>query len=223
KKDEMEAILKGQSLEILTKVCQKDFAQKLESCKNIPLEEAQNQALQREIIKMYVDDQAARRNLMKHIIEKYDLDSTEVSQENTTWVDEVNRERLKEIIEEFGFPTLKLIGTDAMQGVFLIIQHSDSDVEWQKSQLPNIESAVRNGDLPPQKYAYVFDRIQVNTKQAQRYGTQFSNVDLQNKIVELRDTEDLSLLDTRRREMGMMPIEVYKRIMLRNSLKRKKN
>ncbi len=47
--------------------------------------------------------------------------------------------------------------------MFFIIQHSDGDKEWQKSQLPNIERAVENGDLEGQKYAYLYDRIKINS------------------------------------------------------------
>ena len=48
---------------------------------------------------------------------------------------------------------------DAMHGIFLMIQHSDGDKEWQKSQLSNIEKAVKEGDMDGQSYAYLYDRI----------------------------------------------------------------
>ena len=46
-----------------------------------------------------------------------------------------------------------MVGKDAMQGIFLIIQHSDGDPHWQKSQLGYIEQAVKNGDMDGQSYA----------------------------------------------------------------------
>jgi hypothetical protein len=103
-----------------------------------------------------------------------------------------------------------------MYGVFLMLQHSDGDKEWQKSQLPNIEKAVKKGDLQGQSYAYLYDRIKINSGEKQLYGSQFSKVDPVIKSVELAETEDLENLDNRRREMGMMPIEMYKRLMLKN-------
>jgi len=42
------------------------------------------------------------------------------------------------------------------------------------------------------------------------------NVDPINKTVELSDTEDIENLDRRRMEVGMMPIQMYEQIMLRN-------
>ncbi len=131
-------------------------------------------------------------------------------------VDERNRNRLKEIFEEHGFPTKKLVGKEAMRGIFLMVQHSDGDKEWQKSQLVNIEKAVKNGDLDGQSYAYLYDRIKINNGEKQLYGSQFSNVDPINKTVELADTEDMKNLEKQRMEIGMMPIEMYKTFMLKN-------
>lgn len=103
-----------------------------------------------------------------------------------------------------------------MNGIFLMIQHSDGDEAWQKSQVVNIKAAVKNGDMDGQNFAYLYDRIKINSGEKQLYGTQFSNVDPINKTVELADTEDLKNLDKRRREIGMMPIGMYKKFMLKN-------
>ncbi len=216
KNDEVLKILNGQSQDTLNSICQRQFASDLEPCLNTPNEQVENKTLQMEIIMMFVEDQAARGNLMNDIISKYNLDTAQITNGNGVSVDARNRDRLKEIISEFGFPNRRLIGREAMNGVFIMIQHSDGDKEWQKSQLENIEMAVKNGDLDGQSYAYLFDRIKINSGEKQRYGTQFSKVDPLNKIVELADTEDLKNLDNRRREIGMMPINMYKRLMLKN-------
>jgi len=271
KKEEVAKILHSQNDETLRILCKKEFLANLKSCNGLAEEKVTNEALQLELIEMYVDDQAVRGNIMMDIVTKYDLDSTKIikigeivvneknrnrlieifedygfpnqqikiikayinSQEATgksmkdfiakydldsekikgiSWgfVDEKNRTRLKEIFKENGFPNKELVGKDAMLGIFLMIQHSDSDKEWQKSQLKNIEQAVKNGDMDGQSYAYLFDRIKVNRGEKQLYGTQFANVDPIKKIVELADTEDLVNLNIRRRKVGMMPIEMYK-------------
>lgn len=200
---------------MLGEICKKDFLSKYEVCKKYSVEEVENKDLQIELIRMYVDDQAARGNLMHDIISKYKIDSTEITQNGVVYVDERNRNRLKEIFKEYGFPTRKLVGKDAMQGIFLMIQHSNGDTEWQKSQLVNIENAVKKGDMNGQSYAYLYDRIKINSGEKQLYGTQFANVDSINKTVELAETEDLENLDKRRMEIGMMPIQMYKEFMLK--------
>jgi len=216
KTDEIVKILNGQSQDVLNQICQKQFVSDLEPCSNVSKEQVENKSLQKEILKMFVDDQAARGNLMSDIISKYNLDTTQITNDNGISIDARNRNRLKEIFSEFGFPNRRLIGKDAMNGIFLIIQHSDGDKEWQKSQLKNIETAVKNGDMDGQSYAYLYDRIKINSGEKQFYGTQFSNVDPINKIVELADTEDVENLDSRRREIGMMPIGMYKKFMMRS-------
>ncbi|MFT6416990.1 MAG: hypothetical protein ACJARZ_002342 [Dokdonia sp.] len=79
---------------------------------------------------MYVDDQAVRENLMSDIIAKYNLAPSQITKDTGINVDTRNRHRLKEIFREFGFPAKRLIGKDAMNGIFLMIQHSDGDKEW---------------------------------------------------------------------------------------------
>ena len=216
KKDELATILSNQPSAVLREVCQRPFAKEFEACRDVPREKVKNPTLQRELLAMYVDDQASRGNLMKDIIERYQLDSARVTQDNGVAVDQRNRDQLKKIIKKHGFPDRALVGRDAMRGVFLIIQHADRDQEWQQSQLSNIELAVHRDDLDGQAYAYLYDRIQRNSGKKQRYGTQFVRVDPEEKIVELADTEAVDSLDERRREIGMMPIETYKRFMLKN-------
>lgn len=216
KNEEIIEILKKQKQDILQQICLREFISQFEPCNGISIENVENKDLQKELIKMYVDDQAVRGNMMQNIINKYNIDSSQITKDDGVTVDERNRNRLKEIFKEFGFPNSKLIGKDAMQGIFFIIQHSDGDKEWQKSQLSNIEKAVGNRELDGQKYAYLYDRIKINSGEKQLYGTQFAKVDPINKTVELADTENIRNLDIRRMKVGMMPIKMYKEYMLKN-------
>ena len=216
KNEEIIKILNTQDEVMLRKICLSEFLSDLKPCDGLSIEEIENEKLQDDLIKMYVDDQAVRGNLMQDIINKYNIDTAKITKNSGVMVDEQNRNRLKEIFKEIGFPTKKQVGKDAIKGIFLIIQHSDGDKEWQKSQLSNIEIAVQNGELDGQKYAYLYDRIKINNGKKQLYGTQFSNVDPINKTVELFETEDIEDLDMRRMKIGMMPIEMYKEFMLKN-------
>ncbi len=277
KNEEITKVLNNQSEEIKRMLCKKEFLSKLKSCASLPKEKVKNESLKMELIKMFVDDQAVRRNIMKDIISKYDIDSTsiiktgeivvdeknrkrlkeifgdygfsieqdkiikeyldsqeaigksmkdfiakhgfdsnKISSATMVFVDEKNRNRLKEMFKEIGFPTTELIGQDAMNGIFFMIQHADGDKEWQKSQLPNIESAVKRGDLDGSNYAYLYDRIKVNHGEKQRYGTQIANINHKEKSIELRALEEPEKLNEIRREIGLMPIELYKSIQLKD-------
>ncbi len=216
KNEEIITLLNTQNDEVLREICTKQFLKNTKPCAGLAEEKVENKTLQMELIKMYVNDQAARGNIMEDVIFKFNLDTTQITHNGAVGVDESNRNRLKEIFEEYGFPTRKLVGKDAMQGIFIMIQHADGDKEWQKLQLENIEKAVKNGDMDGQSYAYLYDRIKINSGEKQLYGTQFAKVDPINKTVELAETEDIDNLDERRREIGMMPIEMYKNFMLKN-------
>lgn len=222
KQDEILEILAKQPNLDLAKICNYSFAQEYKPCSNYSKEEIENEELQLKLIKMFVDDQAIRGNVMDDIIVKYNVDTTGLktahdwSNPDEVNMDEIIRNKLKSIINEHGFPTKKLVGRDAMRGVFLIIQHADGDTSWQRAQLPKLEAGTRNGEFSKVNYAYLFDRIKVNSGQPQSYGSQFEHVDRQQGIAELRETEEIESLDQRRKEMGMMPIETYRRLMLRN-------
>jgi hypothetical protein len=222
KREKIESILSEQDPRTLDELCSKQlFLTKLtdiEICKSrTKEEEIRNKALQIELIEMYIKDQAARGNVMNDMITKYKLAELELpGDREAIGIDKMNRDRLKEIIAGFGFPTRQLVGKDAMEGIFLMIQHSDLDPQWQKAQLPNIEKAVKQGDMDGQSYAYLYDRIKINGGEKQLYGTQFKFVDAATKRVEMSDTEDIENLDRRRMEMGMMPMKMYEQFVLDN-------
>lgn len=200
--------------ELLPALCSRDAFRDHTICSEMEIPEVENPELQLKLIRMYIDDQAVRGNMLNDLIVKYGVDESKIKREDGISVDRWNREVVQEVIEKHGFPTKKLVGREAMSGVFYVIQHADQDPDWQKSQLENIEVSVKNGDMDGERYAYLYDRIKVNAGELQRYGTQFKNVDFEAGIVELADTEDLENLDARRMEVGLMPIEMYKGFML---------
>jgi len=215
RKEEIVSILKDQSPDMLQQICSAmPFLANFETCENWTAEKVENKPLQLELVKMFVNDQAIRGKILTAIIDKYAIDDSQIIRTDAATVDENNRKRLSEIIQEVGFPTIKLVGKDAVQGAFFIIQHADGDKEWQQSQLKNIEMAVKNGDLDGQRYAYLYDRIKVNSGEKQVYGTQFEKIDRANKTVQLSAVEDIKNLDERRRTIGMMPIDMYKKLVL---------
>ena len=142
KKEKIISVLSKQNQRTLEEICSKElFTEKLtdiQICKSVAKDEnVESKVLQIELIKMYINDQSVRGNVLSEIISKYKLDEYELTKVDAVSIDKMNRDRLKEIIIESGFPTRQLVGKDAMQGIFLMIQHSDGDKEWQKAQLPN--------------------------------------------------------------------------------------
>lgn len=205
-----------QKEEFLHELCASKYLEKFENCLKKKDEKIENKKLQLELVKMLINDQYIRSNLLVEMLNKYNLKKSEVILDSLgVNTDEQNRKRLKEIIDLYGFPTKKIVGKDGMEAVFYIIQHSDEDKEWQSSQLPLIHNAVKNGAIEGEKYAFLYDRIKINNGEKQLYGTQFSKVDKAKNMAILFETEDIDNLDLRRMEMGLMPVEMYKRYILK--------
>jgi hypothetical protein len=101
----------------------------------------------------------------------------------------------------------------------LLVQNNKIEYKFLITGLKSLHelgNAVKKGDMDGQSYAYLYDRIKMNSGEKQLYGTQFADVDAVNGTVTLAETEDMDNLDHRRMEIGMMPIEMYKELMLKN-------
>lgn len=216
-------LFRSASQEAKTYICQKGwlaqaaYEETKSLCTGIETkkETVTNPELQKELAIMFYNDQAVRGNAKPELLREFGLTADSVSYKlDAVATDALNREKLKKIIARYGFPDKLMVGETGMESIFFVIQHADQDKEFQVAQFPHIEAAVKRGDLDGQKYAYLYDRIKVNAGEPQRYGTQFSRVDSENNVAELAPVEDIENLDKRRKEMGMMPIQIYREVML---------
>ena len=73
KDEEIIEILSSQPIEMLQEICKKQVLSNFEICKKYSVEIVENEKLQLELIKMYVNDQYVRSNLMTDILQKYNL------------------------------------------------------------------------------------------------------------------------------------------------------
>ncbi|WP_143167098.1 DUF6624 domain-containing protein [Mucilaginibacter sp. OK098] len=121
----------------------------------------------------------------------------------------------KKIYAQYGYPTEKMVGEDASHHFFVLIQHSDSDPRFQVEMLPVLDMLSKNANISRKDYAYLYDRVQCNTRGKQLYGTQptydkSGNLfDSNNKIIYPPDLADPENVDKRRKEVGLGPIEEY--------------
>lgn len=81
-------------------------------------------------------------------------------------------ERLAEIVDEHGWPTFDLVGVEASTAAWVIAQHADFDVEYQREMLELMTAAVEDGGADTSELAYLQDRVAVNSGEPQTYGTQ---------------------------------------------------
>lgn len=161
--------------------------------------------LARELLAMEQRDQEARNRATKEgavILKDSDIGAA------ITRVDNANTARLKEIVDEFGWPGRSLVGERASRSAWLLAQHADQDVEFQKHALELME-AMPEGEINARDIAYLTDRVLVAERKKQRYGTQ---LECRNgELVGRTDIADEENVDERRAKVGMEPLDTYKR------------
>ena len=160
-----------------------------------------------ELVALLESDQSGRM-LIQEAFRERGHDSPEVLAlwEEQSPADAENLARLREIISEHGWPGQSLVGRDGATAAFLILQHADH--ETQVEYLPLVEAAVEAGEFERRQFALLQDRVLVGEDKPQIYGTQLYWDDETGKL-ELFPIEDEENVDSRRKEVGMMPLAEY--------------
>jgi hypothetical protein len=119
-------------------------------------------------------------------------------------IDSINLAFIKNVVHTYGYPGLSMVGKEGANAAFLLCQHADKDLDFQKKILANMQLLMQKNDVPADNYAYLTDRIMVGEKGVQLYGTQFKKRDVLYPIV------DSIHVDERRRKMGLSTLAEYK-------------
>ena len=172
-----------------------------------------NKALEAELLKMGVDDQKYRGVIEAEALKMAAAGTAKASDEYVAAVksqDEIdarNMARLEEVIKQHGWPGKGLVGKEASQAAFIILQHTD--LTRQQKYLPLLKKAARKGDARPADVAMLEDRVLVGRGKKQIYGTQVrSGPQTGGKLV-LAPIEDEEHVDKRRASVGLMPLKDY--------------
>ena len=146
-----------------------------------------------------------------------------VAGERAEQVDRDNTARMREVVERYGWPTYSMVGAEASNAAFLMVQHADRDPEFQATCLPLLEEAVQRGEALPADLAYLTDRVRVAQGRPQLYATQYRpQRDVLGNLVfgeggvllyELPLVEDVERLEERRAAAGLEPWIEYERSM----------
>jgi hypothetical protein len=158
-------------------------------------------------------DQAMRRGVVTIRMECARLDAgarqrcAEGVQHRFDEVDRANTERLKNIVDRYGWPSTQDFGEAAEQAAWLIALHADLDRPFQHRVLALLQASTEQGQSPLRHLAYLHDRVAVAEHRPQRWGTQ-------GRCVAGRwepfPVEDAAGVDQRRAAAGMAPMAVYR-------------
>jgi hypothetical protein len=122
-------------------------------------------------------------------------------------LDEECAATLRSLLARWGWFRRGTWGELADANAWLLAQHADHDVAFQKDVLGMMAPLVESGETRPAHYAYLFDRVAVNEGRPQRFGTQGCCTG--SGTWAPRTVEEPEGVDERRRAMGMEPLADY--------------
>ncbi|MPM00048.1 hypothetical protein SDC9_46271 [bioreactor metagenome] len=160
-----------------------------------------------------IDSMAARDQQSRHLlvlIENGETDSVSIDEalHLIQITDSLNFPLLKSIFEIHGYPGYDKVGKNSSHNFWLLVQHADKYPEFQQQVLDSMQVEVSAGNAYGADYAYLVDRVKINTGQLQIYGTQMIlNNDSTSYIP--RPVIDPDKLDERRHSVGLPPMDFY--------------
>ena len=113
---------------------------------------------------------------------------------------------LKEILKKYGYPNFDKVGKESSDNYWLCVQHCDQDLKFQKRVLKLMKKEVKNKKANATNFAYLTDRVNINSGKDQIYGTQVTYKD---RTAIPKPLKNPRTVNERRKEMGLEPIEDY--------------
>lgn len=166
-----------------------------------------NKPLQKELLQIFKEDQSVRFAYIE-AQNKYGFKSRPVDSLSKVvmHIDSVNLKKVKAILDQYGWVGPKVVGGQASQALFLVIQHSD--LASQQKYLPLMREAVKRGDAMGSALALLEDRVALGEGRKQTYGSQIGRDEKSGKFYVL-PLEDPDHVDERREKVGLGKLADY--------------
>jgi len=163
--------------------------------------------LQKELLEIYTEDQGIRGDFMK-IYKDPNSDKKKIDSIGKLMrkKDSINLIKVIKVLDEKGWVGKDVVGAQANQTLFLVIQHSD--LKYQQKYLPMMREAVKKGNANSGNLAYLEDRVALREGRRQIYGSQSSKNKMTNKL-HISPMIDPDNVDKRRAEVGLGTMAEY--------------
>lgn len=115
------------------------------------------------------------------------------------------------IIEQIGYPSISLVGTQGANAAWIIIQHAISLPQFMKDCFTLLKLAVSKKDANPLHLAYLEDRIATFEGRPQSYGTAFDWDE--EGILSPLPYDSIDKLNERRKALGLNSLQEQTQIM----------
>ena len=129
--------------------------------------------------------------------------------EEESRIDWRNTAQLRQILDEFGWPTQSMVGKDGARAAWLLAMHADHDTKFQRRCLDLMRAALKHDEVSALHVAYLTDRVRTRERKPQVYGTQSGVIDGVRMYFPI---EDLEHVDERRAEVGLPPLGEYREL-----------
>lgn len=163
-----------------------------------------NPALRRKINMMVISDQQLR---YKKVQTKDAKELEKINQELVA-SDQKNWREAKNIVEVHGWPKLSDIGKDGQNNLWLIVQHADHDISFQRTVLEKMKPLLESKEIDLENYAFLSDRVLCNLNYLQEFGTQV-NWTVNGMASGFRDIRREWEVDERREKLGLSKLTDY--------------
>jgi len=126
-----------------------------------------NDALCTELLRMRSEDLTVRQELL----DSGQLGGVYVPRMEAIHIN--NAARLRELIDQHGWPAEDIAGKDGAEAAWLIAQHAVGEPHFQRQVLRLVTECATAGRIPAWHVAYLEDRIAMYEGRPQRYGSQW--------------------------------------------------
>ncbi|WP_052695866.1 DUF6624 domain-containing protein [Hymenobacter sp. AT01-02] len=150
-------------------------------------------------------DQWPMQQLFKQLPDSAGRDLVRVEQENFARHQPI----LERIVRQVGYPGFRQVGEQSANNFWLLVQHADAYPAFQRQVLQLMLTEVQRKNASPINYAYLTDRVAINSGRLEEYGTQvvYQGPGIGHAVPKsLRDPENV---DKRRAAIGMEPLKTY--------------
>ncbi|MBB5395306.1 DUF6624 domain-containing protein [Mucilaginibacter sp. AK015] len=119
-----------------------------------------------------------------------------------------HQQLLETIFKKYGYPGFDQVGKTGSNNFWLMVQHCDKWPAFQQQVLEAMKPEVLKKNADAKNFAYLTDRVNLNTGKKQVYGTQMTyNTKLCQAIP--RPLADSANVNQRRYQVGLGAIEEY--------------
>ena len=132
-----------------------------------------------------------------------------------------NQEKIEAYFNKYGYLGFDKVGEHTENTFWLLVQHSDKTVNFQKRVLEKLKIEVDKKNANPSNYALLYDRIKINTNERQLYATQVKY----NKLGQAtpKSLEDSINIDVRRKQYKLIPLKEYLNLLTKNHFEMNKD